>query len=41
MLDAAFLSHIVLWVIGAIVVCGAVSSVVAMFFMGRTSYRKD
>lgn len=41
MLDAAFLSHVVLWVIGAIAVCGVVSSFVAMFAMGRSAYRED
>lgn len=41
MLDAAFLSHVILWIIGAIAVCGVVSSFAAMFFMGRSGYRKD
>ncbi|WCD91695.1 hypothetical protein [Microbacterium sp. nov. GSS16] len=41
MLDAAFLSHVVLWVIGAIAVCGVVSSFAAMFSMGRSGYRED
>ncbi|WP_309129017.1 hypothetical protein [Microbacterium sp.] len=41
MLDGAFLSHVVLWVIGAIAVCGVVSSFAAMFAMGRSGYRKD
>jgi len=41
MLDSAFLSHVVLWVIGAITVCGVVSSAVAMLAMSRTAYRKD
>lgn len=41
MLDGAFLSHVVLWIIGAIAVCGVVSSFAAMFAMGRTAYRKD
>ncbi|MFD5226808.1 hypothetical protein ACFWHT_14425 [Microbacterium sp. NPDC058342] len=41
MLDAAFLSHVVLWLIGAIAVCGVVSSIAAMFAMGRSGYRKD
>jgi uncharacterized membrane protein YdjX (TVP38/TMEM64 family) len=29
------------WLIGAIVVIGGISSVAAMFLMGRTGYRKD
>jgi len=41
MLDAAFLSHVVFWIIGAIAVCGVVSAFAAMFFMGRSGYRKD
>ncbi|WP_259363333.1 hypothetical protein [Microbacterium esteraromaticum] len=41
MLDAAFLSHVLLWVIGAIAVCGVVSSFAAMFSLGRSGYRKD
>ncbi|WP_264674903.1 hypothetical protein [Microbacterium sp. YJN-G] len=41
MIDAAFLSHVTFWVIGAIAVCGVVSSFAAMFAMGRSSYRKD
>ena len=41
MLDSAFLSHVVLWVIGAIALCGVVSSFAAMFMLGRSGYRKD
>ncbi|WP_336646771.1 hypothetical protein [Microbacterium sp. USHLN186] len=41
MLDAAFLSHVILWVIGAIALGGIVSSFAAMFAMGRSGYRKD
>ncbi|MFJ4046739.1 hypothetical protein ACIPV2_13455 [Microbacterium sp. NPDC089987] len=41
MLDPAFLSHVVFWVIGAIAVCGVVSSFAAMFAMGRSGYRED
>jgi len=41
MLDSAFLSHVVLWVIGALAVCGVVSSFAAMFAMGRSGYRQD
>lgn len=41
MLDAAFLSHVVFWVIGAIIVCGTVSSLAAMYAMGRAGNRKD
>ena len=41
MLDAAFLSHAILWLIGAMSVCAVVTTVGALFSMGRTSYRKD
>jgi len=41
MLDAAFLSHVIFWITGAIVVCGTVSCVGAMYVMGRSGYRKD
>ncbi|BDZ37706.1 hypothetical protein [Microbacterium suwonense] len=41
MLDAAFLSHVVFWLIGAIVVVGTVSSIGAMYWMGRATNRKD
>jgi len=41
MLDAAFLSHALYWLIGAMTVCGAVMMMAAMFSMGRSGYRKD
>ncbi|WP_349885712.1 hypothetical protein ABRP18_005875 [Microbacterium sp. WHRI 7836] len=41
MLDGAFLSHALLWLIGAMTVCAAVTSSIALFAMGRSGYRKD
>lgn len=41
MLDAAFLSHAILWFIGGMAVLGAVSSLGAMFYLGRATNRKD
>ncbi|MEJ1091346.1 hypothetical protein [Microbacterium istanbulense] len=41
MIDGAFLSHAILWLIGAMAVCGVITSFGAMFAMGRSSYRKD
>ncbi|MFJ2370548.1 hypothetical protein [Microbacterium sp. NPDC087665] len=41
MLDGAFLSHVLLWVIGAMTVCAAIGSFAALFSMGRSGYRKD
>ena len=41
MLDAAFLSHVLLWLIGAMSVCAAVATGAALFSLGRSSYRKD
>ncbi|WP_309065770.1 hypothetical protein [Microbacterium sp.] len=41
MFDGAFLSHVILLVIGAISACGIVSAFAAMFAMGRSGYRKD
>ncbi|WP_298037873.1 hypothetical protein [uncultured Microbacterium sp.] len=41
MLDAAFMSHALLWLIGAMSVCATVVSIGAMYAMGRTAYRKD
>ncbi|WP_435746158.1 hypothetical protein [Microbacterium sp. PMB16] len=41
MLDGAFLSHVLLWVIGAMTVCAIVGSFAALFSMGRSGYRKD
>ncbi|WP_259606338.1 MULTISPECIES: hypothetical protein [Microbacterium] len=41
MFDGAFLSHVVLWLIGAITVCGTIGAAAAMFSMGRSGYRKD
>lgn len=41
MIDAAFLSHVIFWFIGAMVVCGGIGLVGAMVAMSRTGYRKD
>lgn len=41
MLDGAFLSHALLWLIGAMSVCAVVGSFGALFAMGRSGYRKD
>ncbi|SJN35175.1 hypothetical protein FM104_08765 [Microbacterium esteraromaticum] len=41
MLDAAFLSHVLLWFIGAMSVVGVVTMTGALILMGRTGYRKD
>ncbi|MGP6172126.1 hypothetical protein ACTU6U_09975 [Microbacterium sp. A196] len=41
MLDGAFLSHVILWLIGAMALGATVCTVGALFAMGRTSYRKD
>lgn len=41
MLDGAFLSHVLLWLIGAMTVCAAVASFGALFSMGRSGNRKD
>lgn len=41
MLDGAFLSHALLWLIGIMAVCATGLSFAALFAMGRTSYRKD
>ena len=39
MLDGAFLSHVLFWLIGSMTVCAVVLSVGALFSMGRS--RKD
>jgi hypothetical protein len=41
MLDAAFLSHVTLWIIGALAVGGVVSCSAALISMGRSGYRED
>ncbi|MFF7293439.1 hypothetical protein ACFY9N_13005 [Microbacterium sp. NPDC008134] len=41
MLDGAFFSHVILWVIGAMTVCATLASFGALFAMGRSGYRKD
>ena len=41
MLDAAFLSHGIFWLIGVMTIGAVVSVVGALFSMGRSGYRKD
>ncbi|KJL49226.1 hypothetical protein RS84_00339 [Microbacterium hydrocarbonoxydans] len=41
MLDGAFLSHAIGWLIGAMTLCAAVVTFGALFAMGRSGYRKD
>lgn len=41
MLDGAFLSHALLWLIGGMSVCAVVASFGALFALGRSGYRKD
>lgn len=41
MIDAAFLSHVFLWLIGAMTVVSVVVTCGAMYAMGRSGYRKD
>ncbi len=41
MLDAAFFSHAIAWLIGAMALCAAVVTFGAMFALGRSGYRKD
>ena len=41
MLDGAFFSHVILWVIGAMTVCATGFTFAALFSLGRTGYRKD
>ncbi len=40
-MDAAALSHVVLWVIGGMAVCATLAVTGALFSMGRSGYRKD
>jgi len=41
MLDGAFLSHAIAWLIGAMTIGAAVAAFAALFSMGRSGYRKD
>ena len=41
MLDGAFLSHAILWLIGAMTLCATVFTIGALFSLGRSGYRKD
>ncbi|MFK3836562.1 MULTISPECIES: hypothetical protein [Microbacterium] len=41
MLDGAFFSHVILWVIGAMTVGATIASFAALFSLGRSGYRKD
>jgi len=39
-MDYGFASHVVLWLIGAMAAVGGVVTVLAMWSMGRSAYRK-
>lgn len=41
MLDGAFFSHVIHWVIGAMSVFTAIACSAALFSLGRSGYRKD
>ncbi len=41
MLDGIFLTEVLTWVIGAMVVCTSVLTVGALMAMGRSGYRKE
>jgi hypothetical protein len=40
-MDYGFLSHALLWLIGAMAAVGAVLTIGAFWSMGRAGYRKD
>ena len=40
-MDYGFLSHALLWLIGAMAALGAVLTIGAFWSMGRAGYRKD
>lgn len=40
-MDAAFLSHVVLWVIGGLSLLAGLGTIGAFFSLGRSGYRKD
>ncbi|WP_276312932.1 hypothetical protein [Microbacterium sp. 10M-3C3] len=40
-MPADILSHLMLWIVGAIALVGGVGVVGALFSMGRAGYRKD
>ncbi len=40
-MDYGFLSHALLWLIGALAAVGAILTVGVFWSMGRASYRKD
>lgn len=40
-MDAALVSHVILWIIGAMSVCSVIATAGALFSMGRSGYRKD
>ncbi|GAB2851581.1 hypothetical protein ACFQ0P_11980 [Microbacterium insulae] len=40
-MEYGFLSHLLLWLIGAMAAVGAVLTVGAFWSMGRAGYRKD
>lgn len=40
-MDYGFYSHIVLWVVGAIVAVGTVGLTLSFWYLGRQAYRKN
>jgi hypothetical protein len=40
-MEPTFISHVLLWTIGAIAALGIVGTTVAFWSMGRSAYRKD
>ena len=41
MLDGAFFSHAIAWLIGAMALCTTLALGGALFSLGRSGYRKD
>lgn len=40
-MDAAFISHVIYWLIGGMAVVGTIGMIGASVAMGRSAYRKD
>ncbi|NYE19792.1 hypothetical protein [Microbacterium immunditiarum] len=40
-MEYGFLSHVVLWIVGAIAAVGTIGTVLAIWSIGRAAYRKD
>ncbi len=41
MVDGAFLTHVLTWVIGGMVICTTILTIGALMAMGRSGYRKN